>query len=167
MAEEQVEVIAAQPLQRGVAGVRYMFGTEAALRRLGAAKENLARHDEGIAAPAEPGDRLAHHLLRVAGLIALGVVEEIDALIVGGPENVGRGPDVDLLAERDPRSVRKFADFEACAAKAPVFQGTPPHAPRKLGALASSKLREGLEPASRNWKPLRDKSATRPSSPQA
>jgi hypothetical protein len=46
-------------------------------------------------------------------------------------------------------------------------KGTPPHAPRKLGALASSKLREGLEPASRNWKPLRDKSATRPSSPQA
>src|SRR5271169_2356178 len=27
-------------------------------------------------------------------------------------------------------------------------KGTPPHAPRKLGALASSKLREGIEPAS-------------------
>lgn len=124
MAEEQVEVIHAQAPERIVAGVVHVLARQAALRRprpVHRSEEHLARHAPRIARQAEVGERIAHHAFGFAVGVGLGVVEEVDAVVVGGGEQFARFPAPHLLAEGDPGAEGERGQLEARRAEAAVL----------------------------------------------
>ena len=63
----------------------------------------------------------AHDALRLAGFVAFGVVEEVDAGVVGGGQAVGAEPFIELWTERDPRTEGELADLKPRSAQSSVF----------------------------------------------
>ena len=90
-----------------------MLSRQTALGRSGSAPEHLARHAPRIARPAGIGEDATHDRLRFARRVDFGVVEEIDAGIVGGTHQAGRGRVVELERKRDPATERQRTDLQA------------------------------------------------------
>ena len=126
VAEEQIEVLQLEALQRRVTGVHHMLAVQATLGRQVAAPIDLARDAPGVAAPTEVLQRLAHDLLGLTSRVDLGVVEEIHAAVVGRAHDFLGLLDADLERERDPGSEGESADLEARASEAPIFHETAP-----------------------------------------
>ena len=123
MAQVQVEVIDPQALQRGVAGVVHMLARQPLLggaRIVDRAEHHLARHAPAIARQAQVGKDIAHHALRLALRVGLGVVEEIDAVVPGRRHQLAGDAAPDLLAEGGPGAEREAGEAEAGAAEAAI-----------------------------------------------
>src|SRR5690606_12445798 len=134
VAEEQVQVVHAQPPQRGVAGVADVLAREPALHRprlLGGTEHHLAGHREPVARQPQVGDHVAHHPLGLAVGVVLRVVEEVDAVVPGRGHQLSRHPPAHAGAEGGPGAQRERRQRQSRRAQPAVF-----HAP-KLPALRS------------------------------
>ena len=111
----EVEVVDLQAAERVVAGLDDMFAGETGLVGLVVlpAEEDLARNEVAAAAPAGFLQDRAHHEFGLAVGVGLGVVEKINAGVVGGVEELFRDGVADLLAEGDPRAEGERADLQA------------------------------------------------------
>src|SRR5690606_8757911 len=87
------------------------------------AEENLAGNDEAAAAPFALFEDVAHYALCLAGGVALGVVEEVHARVVGGVHEFFGDGVADLVAEGHPRAEGERADFEAGVSEGAVEHG--------------------------------------------
>ena len=88
MAVQKVHKVEAEPLERSFGTLEKVLTVEGVLHvgDIVGTPEELGRHNVAVAGPAESGDRFAHDLLRLAGGINLGVVEEIDPPVVCGTQ---------------------------------------------------------------------------------
>lgn len=81
-------ILQPQPSQTPLQPLHQMFpGQPPIINRIipkRAAPINLGRNNEVIPLPSEFLDRLPHYSFRLAGRVALGAVEEVDAGVVGG-----------------------------------------------------------------------------------
>jgi hypothetical protein len=100
--EKEVEVIDLQPAQGSVARLHHVLAREALGIGSVAAPEDLARDDEAFVRPAHFLEDVAHDDFRSAGRVGLGIVEEIDAVIIRLLHEIGGDVVADLLSERDP-----------------------------------------------------------------
>ena len=133
MAEIQVEVIDAQPLQRGVAGIDDVLARQALLRRpriVRRAEEHLARHAPAVARQPQVGEHVAHDPLGLAVGVGLGVVEEVDAVVPRRRDQFARRAAADLVAERDPGAERQRRQLQAGRSEAAVLHGGAPDGSR-------------------------------------
>jgi hypothetical protein len=84
-------------LQRAVDGLHQVLAVERVLAVDGVAgavqaPEELGRDDVVQARPAQLLERLAHHLFAAAAGVDLGVVEEVDAGVIGGGHHLAACP---------------------------------------------------------------------------
>ena len=75
-------------------------GTPATSAAIGVTAETGDFLDRGP----QVGDDVAHHALGFAVGVALGVVEQIDAVVPGDGDEFARGAAADLAADRHPRA---------------------------------------------------------------
>ena len=126
MAEIQVQVFHAQAFQCLVAGLDHVLARQPALGRLGVlhrTEVDLAGHAIAVAREAQVGQHVAHHPLGFAMVVDLGVVEEIDAVVVGQRQQFARLGTPHLLAEGDPGAERQRGQLQAGMTKATVLHG--------------------------------------------
>ena len=100
--EEKIEIVDLQAMERVVARGHDVLAAQSFLVGQPAAPENLARDEIRFMRPAHLLEDVAHDDLGAARRIGLGVVEEIDAAVVGGLHQVGRDFVRNLLPEGDP-----------------------------------------------------------------
>ena len=104
MAEVEIEVLHLQALEGLVAGLHQVLAVQAHLggQLAAGAEEGLAAHRPGVARPLHLLEHLAHDAFALAAGVDLGIVEEVDAVVVRGlHELLGHGI-ADLLAEGEP-----------------------------------------------------------------
>src|SRR5690606_19373923 len=114
----------AQALESVVASVDHVLARQPLLRRpriLRCAEVDLAGNAESVARQAQVGDHVAHHPLGLAVAVALGVVEEVDAVVPGGGDQLARFATPDLVAEGDPRAERQRGKLQAGGTEATVL----------------------------------------------
>ena len=87
------------------------------------AEEHLAAHGPGVAWPLHLLQHLAHDLLALAAGVDLGVVEEVDAVVIGDHHELFGGGVADLLAEGEPAAQAQFTDLEAAISEVTVAHG--------------------------------------------
>jgi hypothetical protein len=119
-----------------------MLARQAALGRprvLGAAEEHLAGDADAVARQAQVGDHIAHHLFGAAVGIALGVVEEVDAVVPGGGHQVAGLVARDLVTEGHPGAEGQGGNRQAGGAQATVLHAN---------LLLRARIRAGIEPHS-------------------
>ncbi len=118
----EVEVVNLEALEGVVAGFDEVFAREAGLVGLVVfpAEKGFAGNDVAAAAPAAFLEDVAHHELGLAVGVGLGVVEEIDARVVGGVEEFLGDGVADLFAEGDPGAEGQRADLKTGATKGAV-----------------------------------------------
>src|SRR5690606_10538540 len=123
VAENDVDVVEAQPLERRVDRLHQVLAVEGVLRvgPVVDAPIELGRYHVGAAGPAEPAEGLAHKLFALAGRVRLGVVEEVDASLVGDLHALHAGLEIELVGERDPGAERQDAQLESGATHPSVF----------------------------------------------
>ncbi len=85
------------------------------------APEELGRDHVGPPGPRQLLERLTHDPLRLAAGVDLGVVEEVDAGVVGVLHALEARVEPHLAPERDPRSEREDAELQARIAHAAVL----------------------------------------------
>ncbi len=102
MAEVEIEIIDLEPFQRLVAGLHDMLAAQPFLIGLLAAPKDFAGDKKRIARPVLLAKDISHHRLGTAAGVSLGVVEEIDALVVGRGHQVSGDIVANLLTEGDP-----------------------------------------------------------------
>ncbi len=110
MAEVEIEVVDAKPLQRLMARLDDVLARQPALCRLRiahGAEIDLARHAPRIARKAEVGEHITHDTLGLARRVGFRVVEEVDAAVVRERDEVARFGSSDAIAERHPRAERE------------------------------------------------------------
>ena len=115
MAEDEVHEIEAEALERAVDGLAQVLAIEGGLHVdvVVDAHEELGGDHVAPPGPAQRPQGLAHHPLRLAAGVDLGVVEEVDAAFAGRPHAVGRQAAVELLGEGDPGAERQHAHLQA------------------------------------------------------
>ncbi len=114
MAEHEVHVVELQPLQRAVDRLPQILAIERVLfvRAVVEAPVELGRDDVGRAAPTGLSQHLAHDRLRPTVGVRLGIVEKVDAGVIGGRHALAGGVRAQLVAVGDPRAERKRAHLE-------------------------------------------------------
>jgi hypothetical protein len=115
MTEEQVEIIYAQSAQGGVASFCKVLTAEPFLVGFVVfavqAEERLAGYAICRAVPVHITECTAHYLLCTATLVCLGIVEEVDTIVVSkAHESVGRSI-IDLARVGYPRAERQHAEL--------------------------------------------------------
>ena len=123
MAEHEVNEVEAQTLKRTVDSLHQVLAVEGVLEVdvVLNSPEQLGRNDIGIALPAELLNGLSHDLFGLPAGVDLGVVEEVDTGFGSGLHALLGKTGVNGIAERDPRTERQFAHFEARAAQTVVL----------------------------------------------
>ena len=109
MAEDQVDEVEAETVERGVDGLQEVLAVQGVLH-VGPVvdpPEELARDDELVALPTEGLNGLAHDDLRLAAGVGLGIVEEVHSRLAGGLEAAHGEVVVHLGAEADPGAERQ------------------------------------------------------------
>ncbi len=99
MAIEQIHIVETETLERTVDRFDQVFAIEriVLIRTVVQPPVQLRRDKVAAAPPAEPPERLAHELFGLAISIDFGVIEEIDAGVVGNRHHLDRGIDVGLV----------------------------------------------------------------------
>ena len=87
------------------------------------APEELGRHQVVQPRPLQLAQRLAHQRLAAAAGVDLGVVEEVDAGVVGGGHHLARRRSVDLVVVGHPGPEGENADTQAGTAETTVLHG--------------------------------------------
>ncbi len=121
VAEDQVDVVELEALQRGVGALDDVFAGEAAVVRAFAAPVDLGGDDVVGAFPAGLGEDGAHDFLGDAVGVDLGVVEEVDAGVPGGVHAFGGEVLVHLRSEGHPRTEAESRDLETRVAEKTIF----------------------------------------------
>ncbi len=104
MAEDQIDVLHIESLERTVNGLHEILAVErvALVGPVVEPPEKLGRDDIAGTAPAGALENLAHDDFRLTASVGLGVVEEVDACIIGGDHAFVGRVDFHLGAKRDP-----------------------------------------------------------------
>ena len=75
--------------------------------------ENLAGDHYALSPPTQAFDRVPHYRLRIAVSVGLGIIEEIDASIVGSGHTLDGDLLPDLPTISDPGTQREFAQLKS------------------------------------------------------
>src|SRR5690606_32347004 len=100
---------------------------------------HLARHAEAVARQAQVGDHVAHHPLGLAVGVALGVVEEVDAVVPGSRDHLACRAPPDLVAEGHPGAEGQRRELQAGGSEAAVLHAV---APSVVGAMVRNRAQE-------------------------
>ncbi len=113
VAEDEVDVVRLQAIQRGFRAFNDVLAREALIVGPLPAPEDFGGQHQVGPRPAGILNDVAHHDLRLSARIGLSVVEKVDARIVSRVHAGGRAIFVDLVAKRHPRPKREGRHFEA------------------------------------------------------
>jgi hypothetical protein len=112
MAEHKVNVVHLKAAQRVVDAFDDVLVRQAGIVGSVAPPEDLGRDDDALTPPAELLDRIAHDPFGFAAGVGLGVVEEVDAGVVGGRHAFAGDIEADLPTVRDPGAKRQLAQLD-------------------------------------------------------
>src|SRR5690606_34316671 len=89
------------------------------------------------------GDDVAHDPFGLAVGVALGVVEEVDAVVPRGRDEFARRAAADLGTEREPRAERQCGQLQAGRTEAAVLHGRTPGGNDRSVSPGSSPIAAG------------------------
>jgi len=117
MAEHQIDVVELQALQRSIDGLPEILAVQrvALVWKVSLADRHapvkLGRHDILAPRPRKLLQHRTHDLFALSPRINLGVIEKIDAGVVGSRHQLACRARIDLIAVRDPGTKRKLGNF--------------------------------------------------------
>ena len=127
MAVDEIDVVELQARKRSVDGLHQILAVEGVLfvGAIGEPPEELGRNDVRCTTPAELLEHVAHDVLGLSLGVDLGVIEEVDARIIGGSHAFARGIVTELRAVADPRAEGELAQLQARRAQPAVIHHDP------------------------------------------